>query len=70
MLEIMGVISNACNADGNLERRHDNGYKRRPATPLMPQQANQPPPEGYQLRNYRIASVLSCGVFHRLPCLR
>src|SRR5258708_23868934 len=27
----------------------------------MPQQANQPLPEGYQLENYRIASVLSWG---------
>jgi len=29
----------------------------------MAQQANQPLPEGYQLENYRIASVLSCGGF-------
>src|SRR6266852_2234859 len=29
----------------------------------MPQQANQPLPDGYQLENYRIASVLSCGGF-------
>jgi len=29
----------------------------------MPQQANQPLPDGYQLQNYRIASVLSCGGF-------
>jgi serine/threonine protein kinase len=29
----------------------------------MPQQANQPLPTGYQLHNYRIASVLSCGGF-------
>ena len=29
----------------------------------MPQQANQPLPEGYQLEGYRIASVLSCGGF-------
>jgi len=29
----------------------------------MPQQANQPLPEGYQLENYRIASVLSSGGF-------
>jgi serine/threonine protein kinase len=29
----------------------------------MPQQANQPLPNGYQLQNYRIASVLSCGGF-------
>src|SRR4051794_6521337 len=29
----------------------------------MPQQANQPLPTGYQLQNYRIASVLSCGGF-------
>jgi serine/threonine protein kinase len=29
----------------------------------MPQQVNQPLPEGYQLENYRIASVLSCGGF-------
>src|SRR5258708_3483675 len=29
----------------------------------MPQQANQPLPEGYQLENYRIASVLSRGGF-------
>ena len=31
--------------------------------PLMPSQANQPLPEGYQLQNYRIASVLSSGGF-------
>ena len=29
----------------------------------MAQQANQPLTEGYQLENYRIASVLSCGGF-------
>src|SRR5690349_22087513 len=29
----------------------------------MAQQANQPLPEGYQLENYRIASVLSSGGF-------
>jgi serine/threonine protein kinase len=29
----------------------------------MPQQANQPLASGYQLQNYRIASVLSCGGF-------
>jgi serine/threonine protein kinase len=29
----------------------------------MAQQANQPLPDGYQLENYRIASVLSCGGF-------
>jgi len=29
----------------------------------MVQQANQPLPNGYQLENYRIASVLSCGGF-------
>ena len=29
----------------------------------MAQQANQPLPEGYQLEQYRIASVLSCGGF-------
>ncbi len=29
----------------------------------MPQQANQPLPNGYQLQTYRIASVLSCGGF-------
>jgi serine/threonine protein kinase len=29
----------------------------------MPQQANQPLPDGYQLENYRISSVLSCGGF-------
>jgi serine/threonine protein kinase len=29
----------------------------------MPSQANQPLPDGYQLRNYRISSVLSCGGF-------
>src|SRR5213592_554550 len=29
----------------------------------MPQQVNQPLPDGYQLENYRIASVLSCGGF-------
>jgi len=29
----------------------------------MPQQANQPLPDGYQLQNYRIANVLSCGGF-------
>jgi serine/threonine protein kinase len=29
----------------------------------MPQQANQPLPNGYQLQNYRVASVLSCGGF-------
>jgi serine/threonine protein kinase len=29
----------------------------------MPSQANQPLPDGYQLENYRIASVLSCGGF-------
>src|SRR5438309_1149996 len=29
----------------------------------MPQQANQPLPDGYQLENYRIASVLSSGGF-------
>jgi serine/threonine protein kinase len=29
----------------------------------MPQQSNQPLPDGYQLQNYRIASVLSCGGF-------
>src|SRR5258708_9132878 len=29
----------------------------------MSQQANQPLPEGYQLENYRIASVLSRGGF-------
>jgi serine/threonine protein kinase len=29
----------------------------------MAQQANSPLPEGYQLENYRIASVLSCGGF-------
>src|SRR2546429_7561670 len=29
----------------------------------MPQQVNQPLPDGYQLENYRIASVLPCGGF-------
>src|SRR5438105_14087990 len=29
----------------------------------MPQQVNQPLPDGYQLENYRIASVMSCGGF-------
>ena len=29
----------------------------------MPSQANQPLPDGYQLENYRIVSVLSCGGF-------
>src|SRR5213076_330828 len=29
----------------------------------MPQQANQPLPDGYQLQNYRISSVLSSGGF-------
>jgi serine/threonine protein kinase len=29
----------------------------------MPTQANQPLPDGYQLQNYRVASVLSCGGF-------
>lgn len=29
----------------------------------MPSQANQPLPDGYQLLNYRISSVLSCGGF-------
>jgi serine/threonine protein kinase len=29
----------------------------------MPTQANQPLPEGYQLQNYRIGKVLSCGGF-------
>ena len=29
----------------------------------MPSQTNQPLPEGYQLNDYRIASVLSCGGF-------
>jgi serine/threonine protein kinase len=29
----------------------------------MAQQANQPLPDGYQLENYRVASVLSCGGF-------
>jgi serine/threonine protein kinase len=29
----------------------------------MPIQANQPLPDGYQLQDYRIASVLSCGGF-------
>ena len=29
----------------------------------MPAQSNQPLPEGYQLENYRIAGVLSCGGF-------
>jgi serine/threonine protein kinase len=29
----------------------------------MPQQANQPLPNGYQLQNYRISGVLSCGGF-------
>ncbi|HEX9193453.1 MAG TPA: serine/threonine-protein kinase [Burkholderiales bacterium] len=29
----------------------------------MPQQTNQPLPDGYHLENYRIASVLSCGGF-------
>jgi serine/threonine protein kinase len=29
----------------------------------MPQQANQPLPDGYHLENYRISSVLSCGGF-------
>src|SRR5438309_12107952 len=29
----------------------------------MAQQANQPLPDGYQLENYRIASVISCGGF-------
>src|SRR6266700_6210590 len=29
----------------------------------MAQQVNQPLPDGYQLENYRIASVLSCGGF-------
>ena len=29
----------------------------------MPTQANQPLPDGYQLQNYRIAKVLSCGGF-------
>src|SRR6266545_3443782 len=52
------------NAGGHfLKRRYNNGYKRRAATPLMPQQANQPLPDGYQLENYRISSVLSCGGF-------
>ncbi len=52
------------NAGGHfLKRRYHNGYKRRAATPLMPQQANQPLPDGYQLENYRISSVLSCGGF-------
>src|SRR6266581_1012411 len=52
------------NAGGHfLKRRYHNGYKRRAATPLMPQQANQPLPDGYRLENYRISSVLSCGGF-------
>src|SRR6266571_1579243 len=52
------------NAGGHFpKRRYHNGYKRRAATPLMPQQANQPLPDGYQLENYRISSVLSCGGF-------
>src|SRR5260370_280432 len=52
------------NAGGDFrKRRYHNGYKRRAATPLMPQQANQPLPDGYQLENYRISSVLSCGGF-------
>ena len=29
----------------------------------MPMQANQPLPDGYQLQNYRIRKVLSCGGF-------
>jgi serine/threonine protein kinase len=29
----------------------------------MPSQANQPLPDGYQLQNYRISGVLSCGGF-------
>src|SRR5215831_21149865 len=33
------------------------------ATAYMPQQANQPLANGYQLQNYRISSVLSCGGF-------
>jgi len=32
-------------------------------TPFMPSQANQPLPDGYQLQNYRISKVLSCGGF-------
>lgn len=31
--------------------------------PNMPSQANQPLPDGYQLENYRISGVLSCGGF-------
>src|SRR6267378_1800150 len=65
MLEIMGSRSvTPYNAGGKFrKRRYDNGYERRAATPLMSQQANQPLPEGYQLENYRIASVLSRGGF-------
>ena len=37
---------------------YHNGKKR-----LMPSQSNQPLPEGYQLQNYRVASVLSSGGF-------
>src|SRR6266571_1777134 len=52
------------NASGHfLKSRYHNGYKRRAATPLMPQQANQPLPDGYRLENYRISSVLSCDGF-------
>ena len=29
----------------------------------MPSQANQPLPDAYQLQNYRISGVLSCGGF-------
>ena len=29
----------------------------------MPAQSNQPLPDGYQLQNYRISKVLSCGGF-------
>ena len=29
----------------------------------MPSQANQPLPDGYQLQNYKVTRVLSCGGF-------
>ena len=35
----------------------------RARTRAMPTQANQPLPDGYQLQNYRIRKVLSCGGF-------
>jgi serine/threonine protein kinase len=50
------TLYNACSGTGQCP--YHNGK-----TQFMPSQANQPLPDGYQLQNYCISGVLSCGGF-------